>query len=345
MPEPVTIQASSMPTKEVEWLWPGRIPLGKLTTIAGMPGLGKTFLLCDLVARVTSGSPWPDEKANDGRGSVLFISGEDDPGDTLIPRMMAAGADLHRVRFFSPWAGGVFSLKSLDLLDKAMNEADGEIRLVAIDPPTSFVAGCDDHRNAELRQLLTPLADWAANNRTAIVFITHLNKGGAVKADAASRVTGSIAWVAATRAAYLMARDPDDEDRRIFAVIKNNLAPEPPTLAYQLAGLEGGRGRLEWRGVVEATADQAVNSAGSSRLKEAERFLIRCFRTAREWEVGKLEEEAREEGISWITVRRAKEKLGFPRPRKCERADGATYWKMWVPDNWPHLGPITETEF
>ena len=342
--EPVTVQASGMTIREVEWLWPGRIPLGKLTIVAGMPGLGKTFLLCDLVARVTSGSPWPDGKANADRGSVLFISGEDDPQDTIIPRMMDAGASLDRVRFFSPWAGGKFNLKALDLLDRAMQEADGEIRLVAVDPPTSFVAGADDHKTSELRQLLTPLADWAANNRCAVVFVTHLNKGGAVKADAASRVTGSLAWVAASRAAYLMARDPEDDERRIFATIKMNLAVEPATLAYRLAGLENGRGRMEWLGVVEATADEAVNRQGNSASKEAMDFLIEAFRIRKNWESEELKRDAKENGIALRTLWRVVKKLSI-RSIKCGRMDGSSYWAWTVPDDWEHLGEVQETSY
>lgn len=338
LPEVVTIQASDIETRSVEWLWPGRIPVGKLTTIAGMPGLGKTFFLCDLVARVTSCSPWPDGKANSDKGSVLFISGEDEPEDTLVPRMQEAGADLTRVRFFRADAFSQFSLRNIELLDRAVAEADNDVRLVAIDPPTSFTLGTDDHKNSELRSILTPLATWAANNRCAVVFVTHLNKGGAAKVEAAVRVVGSIAWVAATRAAYLMNKDPHDDSRRIFAVIKNNLAPEPPTLGYRLVHTEDNRGRLEWLGVVDCTADQAVNGSGhAGEQRNSERFLIDMFRTKQEWESDELFKEAKEEGISRRTIYRTKEKLNMPKPRKCVRQNGDTYWVWWVPPEWEHL--------
>lgn len=336
---PVTIQACDVKTRSVEWLWPGRIPVGKLTVIAGMPGLGKTFFLCDLVARVTSGCPWPDARANSEKGSVLFISGEDEPEDTLVPRLQEAGADLTRVRFFVPKALGEFTLGSTELLTKAIEESGDDVRLVAIDPPTSFTGSADDHKNSELRRILTPLAGWAAEHRCAVVFVTHLNKGAAVKVDAAYRVSGSIAWVAAARACYLMSKDSEDPDRRVFAVVKNNLAPEPPTLAYRLThGAEDGRGRMEWLGVVEVTADQAVNgNSGGPSKKDAERFLIEAFRLQREWPSDELFRDAKEEHIGRNKIFRAKEALGIPKARKCVRQNGEVYWVWYVPDDWPHL--------
>jgi primase-polymerase (primpol)-like protein len=37
----------------VSWLWPERIPRGKLTLLIGDPGMGKSTLLLDLIARIT----------------------------------------------------------------------------------------------------------------------------------------------------------------------------------------------------------------------------------------------------------------------------------------------------
>jgi putative DNA primase/helicase len=343
--EPVTIQACDIEVRPVEWLWPGRIPVGKLTTVAGMPGLGKTFFLCDLVARVTACSPWPDGKANSDKGSVLFISGEDEPEDTLVPRLREAGADLTRVRFFRSKAFDRFSLKNLELLCKAVAEADDDCRLVCIDPPTSFVMGSDDHKNAELRGILTPLARWAAEHKCSVVFVTHLNKGGGTtKVEAATRVVGSIAWVAATRAAYLMSKDPEEPDRRIFATIKCNLAPEPPTLAYRLAHTEDGRGRLEWLGVVDVSADDAVNKvANAGAHKDACKFLIEMFRSKQEWESEELFRDAKEEHISRRSMFRAKDRLGMPKPKKIVKPDGSHVWVWWVPTEWEYLRD-TETE-
>ena len=94
--EPELISLADVEPEQVEWLWPDRIPLGKLTTLAGDPGLGKSFLTLDIAARVSEGRSWPDETANE-RGSVILLSAEDDLADTIRPRLDAAEADVARI--------------------------------------------------------------------------------------------------------------------------------------------------------------------------------------------------------------------------------------------------------
>lgn len=93
----VVVNLHSVAPRPVEWLWPGRVPLGKVTILSGDPNLGKSFLTLDLAARVSAGLPWPDGTGPAARGSVILLSAEDDVADTLVPRLVAAGADLSRV--------------------------------------------------------------------------------------------------------------------------------------------------------------------------------------------------------------------------------------------------------
>jgi hypothetical protein len=100
---PVTICLAGVAPRQVEWLWPRRVPLGKLTIFAGPGGLGKTFVCTDMIARVTQGDAWPDSPgAPNPVGSSLFVTTEDDPADTIVPRLIAAGADLNRVHVLAP---------------------------------------------------------------------------------------------------------------------------------------------------------------------------------------------------------------------------------------------------
>ena len=149
--------ASDIKPKKVEWLWPGRIPIGKMTTFAGPGGLGKTFVLLDIATRITRGMAWPyagGECAEPGK--VLFISGEDDEDDTLVPRLIEMGADRTKIAFLSTDAHDNFTMAALKLLTDVVDQI-GDVRMVAIDPPTSYLGGVDDHKNSELRALLTPL--------------------------------------------------------------------------------------------------------------------------------------------------------------------------------------------
>ena len=93
---PKLVTMADVESRPVQWLWPGRFALGRISLLVGMPGAGKSFLTCDMAARVSTGQPWPDGTPCD-RGSVLLVTAEDDPGDTIRPRLDAQGADVSRV--------------------------------------------------------------------------------------------------------------------------------------------------------------------------------------------------------------------------------------------------------
>src|SRR3990172_3145876 len=91
---PILLCLADVVPKPVRWLWPGHIPLGKLTIIDGDPGLGKSLMTLDLAARTSTGSPMPDGSRGDVQGpaGVVLLTAEDDPEDTIRPRLHAAGA-------------------------------------------------------------------------------------------------------------------------------------------------------------------------------------------------------------------------------------------------------------
>ena len=92
---------STVKPERVSWLWPGRIPLGKLTILDGDPGLGKSVLTLTLAAHVTRGWSMPFEEREPGvecePAGVVLLSAEDGLDDTIRPRLDAAGADVERV--------------------------------------------------------------------------------------------------------------------------------------------------------------------------------------------------------------------------------------------------------
>lgn len=332
----VIVRASEVTPRKVEWLWPGRIPLGKLTTFAGPGGLGKTFVLCDITARVTRGLEWPDGSGSPQVGNVVFVSGEDDADDTLVPRLMELNADLSRVAFLRTEVLDRFTLHDLATLTRAVEQC-GEVRFVAIDPPTAYLGGIDDHKNAELRQLLSPLKNWCAAHRIALVFNTHINKGGGQKVEAAMRVMGSVAWVNAVRAAYMFARDPDDPDRRFFVGMKNNLAKERKGLAYRVVPSGDELARINWEGEIDVTADQAVNREKATRKRDvvAAVWLADLFGQATELPSTAIYTAARETTrLSKDALFEAKERMGILARQQCgpDPEDGRQWWWVWPPD-------------
>jgi hypothetical protein len=249
----VTIKLSSVEPKKVTWLWPNTIPNGKLTLFAGSGGLGKSFFTLQIAATVSRGECWPNcpDEATE-QGSVLLISTEDDAADTLVPRLISCGADRDVIHTFKPEVLDRFTLADLEKVRDALREMVNP-RLIVIDPVTVHVGGVDDHKNSELRSLLSPLAALAAEFGIAVVLVTHVSKS--VSPNAAHRVLGSVAYTNAVRAAWLFIKDPADRNRRLFVSIKNNLAADPKGLAYRIAGDPA---RVVWDGEVAIDADDAV---------------------------------------------------------------------------------------
>jgi AAA domain-containing protein len=327
----IIVRASEVTPRKVEWLWPGRIPLGKMTTFAGIGGLGKTFVLCDIASRVSRGADWPDgEKCE--QGLVLFVSGEDDIEDTLVPRLIEAGADLSKVVFLKSEVQDVFTLADLSVLKMAIDQAGPSVRFVAIDPPTAYLGDVDDHKNAELRGLLSPLKTWAADNRLAMVFNTHVNKPQGTKVEAMMRVMGSVAWVNAVRAAHMFAKDPEDHTRRLMVGMKLNIGKERKGLAYRITDTDT-LARVEWLGEVDTTADEAVNRDRQARKRsvKAAEWLEELFSNTDQLPSKEIwDRQKAETTISDNALKEAKDDMGFKARQLCD-PDGTRCW-FWV---WP----------
>jgi putative DNA primase/helicase len=240
----VTRCVADIDAQPVRWLWPKRIARGKLSMLAGNPGLGKSQVTASIAAIVTTGGGWPVDHQACQQGDVLFLSAEDDPADTLRPRLEAAGADLRRVHVVDGVIAGytgegnrtsrTFCLQDdLNALEAKLKEL-GDVAVVVIDPISAYLGDTDSHKNAAIRGLLAPLSELAARYNVAIIAISHLSK--AVGSQALMRVNGSLAFVAATRAAYLVAADPDDKERKLLLPLKNNLGPDVAGLAFRIEG-------------------------------------------------------------------------------------------------------------
>ena len=253
--------SSSVPLSEIEpqelrWLWNHRIPLGKLTAIAGQPGIGKTFISQDMAARVTTGTPFPDTPdVPNPAGSVVMISSEDDLADTVVPRLIKLGADLTKIRTLAAPVLYRWTLDNLVPLERAIDDA-GDCRLVIIDPPAAHLGRADENKNAEVRAILTPMTEMAARRGVAVVLVTHVGKSKAE--GAATRVLGSVAWINTPRAAWLVKKDDANKSRRLMLPIKGNLAPNMTGIAYQI---NPETSRVEWESqLIETDADEACRA-------------------------------------------------------------------------------------
>jgi putative DNA primase/helicase len=327
----------------VQWVWPGRIARGKLTLIAGDPGIGKSQITIDITARVTKGEAWPDH-GTAGSGSVVMLSAEDSARDTLRPRLEAAGADLERVHSLRAVIVGekhrTFSLQDdLDALGEKVR-AVGDVSLVIIDPITSYMGQIDSHRTTDVRAVLEPLAAFAEQFNVAVLAVTHPPK--APQAKALHAITGSLAFVAAARLVFIAIEEPETgTGRRLLLAVKNNLGAVAAGLGFRLVERIVSKGivasHIAWDSApVTTTADQALAAASAGTtaqaLGEAVDFLLDELaggpRAVRE-----IKASAAGAGIASRTLRRAQEKLKI-KPHKAGLNEG---WQWSLPkEDKPH---------
>ncbi|MDC6176824.1 AAA family ATPase [Ralstonia solanacearum] len=341
-PEPVRdgvilVNGADLKPQPVRWLWRDWLALGKLHILAGAPGQGKTTIALAFAATVTSGGRWPDG-SRCGPGNVLVWSGEDDPADTLLPRLLAAGGDRGRVYFVSGSRvnGEVESFDPARDMATLQAEAEriGNVRLLIVDPVVSAVAG-DSHKNTETRRALQPLVDLAANMSAAVVGITHFSKGGQ-GSDPTQRVVGSVAFTAVARVVLVAAKvkSEDGEDRRILARSKSNIGPDEGGFEYCLEQSEPlpdiQASYVAWGASVAGTArelltDPEEQDDGEVSAKDAAIEFLQEVLGDDVVPMKSIEAEAKEAGIAWRTVRRAADALGV-KSRKGE--GGKWYWSL-----------------
>jgi putative DNA primase/helicase len=302
-----TVRLSDVASETLRWLWPGRIPAGKITVLDGDPGLGKSTLLCELAARISRGDPLPGADAAPAapRGVLLF-SAEDDLFDTIRPRIDAAGGDPKRIVSFVAVPNGTdtgrpFALPGdLPILEAVVQRLD--VALVIIDPLVAFLRPATSDQ--QVRSALGALKGAAERSGAAIVVVRHLNKSSG--ANPLYRGAGSIGIIAAARAGLLLAADPDDPERRILALTKGNLARPAPALAFRLEDVPGATvTRVVWDGespwtataLLHAQRDAADDGAARRSVIDEVRAWLREALAAGPRPASELREEATALGI------------------------------------------------
>lgn len=345
--EPIITKLADVTPRPVNWLWPWCIASGKVTLLVGDPGLGKSFVTLDFAARVSRGFGWPN--APDHRrppGGVVLLSAEDDAGDTIRPRLDAAGADVSRIVALEAVRVGDSS-KHFDLsrdlvaLERAIQSVH-DCRLVVIDPISSYMGQTDSHCNADVRGVLAPLAALAAKYNVAIVVVSHMNKNSG--SAAIYRTTGSLAFVAAARAAWAVVKDKDDPERRLFLPVKNNVGPDRGGLSFALiTKASDAPPTVAWDSEpVLMTVDEAMSALAQVKGKPTARedatvwlreFLASGPKLARDVFAAAFEAQLRDR-----TVKRAASELGIVKRK--EGFSGGWNWAL-PPDSAP---PSSGTE-
>jgi len=328
--EAVYVWMQDVKAEPVRWLWTDRLPAGMLSLLIGLEGSGKTYAALDLAARLTTGRPLPGEDPDHSPpiGNVVYMSSEDHLGFTLKPRLVSMGADPARIAALQGVRGqdgqtDLFSiLDHLPALEVLIEKAD-PVRLVVCDPLTGFMADIDQDRNAPVRAALSRLSALAERTGVPILGISHLSKD--TSRQAVHRCLGSVAFSATARSISLISEDKADQDRRIFCPVKCNLCRLPKALAFRIDG-----GKLNWEDTqFEAKADdilaETLEPPGATR--EAVQWLRELLADGpvRSKEVEGL---AKQEKISWTTLKRAKGRLEVESYHEGCGEKSRWYWKL-----------------
>ena len=335
----VLIRASELKPEPVHWLWHGWLAAGKLHILAGAPGCGKTTIAMALAATISCGGRWPDG-SRATPGNVVVWSGEDDPADTLVPRLILSGGDPDRVLFVRdvqdggerrPFDPG----KDIELLRQGIAEI-GNVRLLIIDPVVSAVIG-DSHKNGEVRRSLQPLVDLAASCRCAVLGISHFSKGSGGR-DPVERVVGSLAFGALARIVIAAGKTKgeDGSERRILCRSKSNIGQDDGGYEYSLMAGEPIPGltatAVTWGRTIEGSArelladpDEDGDTGDGSSMADAKQFL-RDLLADGPMRAGDIFREAEQAGYAKRTIQRAANALKIDRRK--DGMKGGWTWRL-----------------
>jgi 5S rRNA maturation endonuclease (ribonuclease M5) len=325
-PRPVVVRLADVQPERVMWLWNGRLAAGKLALLVGDPGLGKSWITLDIAARVSAGRVWPDGAVATDPSDVLLLSAEDGVADTIRPRLDALGANVERVHHLAVLRAGekerAIQLSDAAALEVAVRETTA--RVLVIDPLSAYLGETDSHRDAAVRGLIAPLAALAERTGVAVLGVMHLSKG--TEKRAIYRAIGSIGFIGAARIGLAVAADPERDDRRILAPLKNNLSSPPAALAYTLND-----GRLIWEAgpVSDVDVDALLSGPAADRgeRREAEQWLRDMLADGPK-QSRVVQGAAKDVGFAWRTIERAKQRLGVEAELIGYGPNGRWYWRL-----------------
>ena len=338
------INAASITTERLEWLWFNKVPLGFITLYVGKPDNGKSLAALDLAARVSTGKDFPDgEKNTLGARSVLCAFSEDDESRTIVPRLVAAGADLTKILILRKVIDPEGVKRNLALKDDArvLQEkllANPDIALVILDPISAFFGDADSNRDKDIRPVLEALGEAMRKSLATCVGIIHCNKRSDV--DALGKILGASSVAGVVRAAWDFSRDPDNKEEFMMTHIKGNLSKKRSGVRYKTTGVlvkigdgsEQEHPHIEWLGETEDSANEVLNKtrdnakSGGDLTKESKASLLinlMLDSPAGDVKATDLYSKGESEGLSVPTIKAASYSMKHVGK---ERRGGQWYW-------------------
>ena len=352
--------AKTVAMRPRSWLWANRLQRGKVNNLQGDPGDGKSLFFVDLAMCVTRGEKFADGAVCE-QGDVIILSGEETLDDTLLPRLLAAGADLSRVHVWALDRQNYGNPPTFPQHRDWLKEWIEKVKalLVVIDPFEGFLdEKTDPNANPSVREAMAALGWVASRTQTCIVVVRHLTKDPrATKAK--YRGSGSIAITGAARSNWHIGPNPKDDTTKVFAPVKNNdSAPGTiSTLSFRIIGVQIEHDDLtepieapaiEWLGEVDVTADEVLTGRGGSiflygndededagqrgaapnKRQSAEEFLKEALADGQKHDSEEILQQGQAQGLKRGTIWNARKKVGV----QCKKRGfgrGAP-WDWWL---------------
>lgn len=316
------VRMSDVASEEIDWLWERWIPAGMLTILGGYGGDGKSTVMASLMGAWTTGGALPDG-APARKMNVLMLSAEDDVSHAIRPRLDLHGTDSSRVFVLRGTISGDGKTRWFDLKRdvEVMREVitKNSIRVVVIDPLSSYLPKSDRNNEGEIRDALQPLMGLMQGTGVGVVGIMHVGKSGDGR-RASQRLLGSTAFTALARSVLMIAdqpeeRQPDDVAAmgklKVMQVVKSNysIPPAPQLFRRPLDA------PIAWLGASEVGIEECfavyprTRGPEARELSDAMGFLTELL-AAGPVRTAEVISQARGQGFSERTLRRAKKKLG-----------------------------------
>ncbi len=327
------------------FLWPQRVPLKFGTAFLGDPDMGKSLLSLDLMARLSRGLPFLDGAANvHGPLESILLSTEDDPQTIIVPRLMAAGADLNRihlvdtVRMFDDEEEleeeRQLTLESDLCVIREKINSNPAIKLLVIDPLSKYLGSRNLMKEQEVRAVLMPVVTMAQDLSIAVVVIMHHSKTEG--RSAMHKAIGAVGAVGCLRMAWSFVKSQDDENVREMLQSKKNLGKFPglrfatESAKVTIGSSDTDQARIKYLDVSNASIESILAAQEDKDTKKENRavsFLKENLPLEGTHHSDPLLEKAREDfGISQATLFRARKTLGIV----SERIANQWFW------SWPN---------
>lgn len=337
--------SGAIKVRAIPWLFPGVLPTHMATALTGDAGNGKTLVAVDMAARISSGRAFPvyDKEGLPACGHVIYVTSEGVPEMILVPRLMAAGANLDKVTIIE----GVYLRKDefsmfditahLPKLERRAKDFP-DLKLMVFDPIASFLPERINPNQANsVRQAMDKISDLAYNLGVASLIVMHFAKASA-GVRAIHRTAGSGQFEAAMKMSWsVIRRDGDPRNTRLLVPQKSNITGGHKSLSFQIHQDEFPSpdnpaetittAKIQYGDLIDEDPETLICPPieTDNHVARAVDFLNRKLREGPTQYAMRLIDEAEEAGIPKWALYKAKDKLGVQHDKE-GHFQGKTFW-------------------